>query len=58
MFSVCVILALKYKWKRTNYLSKIDDWKTSEKENFTIALNVSNKKKRYALLKFKNQFGL
>ena len=27
-------------WKGTNYLSKIDDWKTFEKNNLTIALNI------------------
>ena len=29
----------KYKWKRINYLSKID-WKTLEKNNRTVALNI------------------
>ena len=27
----------KCNWKRTNYPSKIDDWKTFEKNNPTIA---------------------
>ena len=30
----------KYKWKAINYPSKIDDWKTFEKNNLTIALNI------------------
>ena len=30
----------KYNWKRINYPSKIDDWKTFEKNNPTIALNI------------------
>ena len=30
----------KYNWKGINYRSKIDDWKTSEKNNPTIALNI------------------
>ena len=28
----------KYKWKGINYLLKMDDWKTLEKNNATIAL--------------------
>ena len=27
-------------WKGTNYLSRTDDWKTFEKNNLTIALNI------------------
>ena len=30
----------KYNWERINYPSKIDNWKESEKNNSTIALNV------------------
>ena len=30
----------KCNWKGTNYLSKIDDWKTFKKNNPTIALNI------------------
>ena len=30
----------KYNWKGTNYPSKIDDWKTFQKNNTTIALNI------------------
>ena len=30
----------KYNWDGIKYLSKIDDWKTLEKNNSTIALNV------------------
>ena len=30
----------KYKSKRINYPSKIDDWKTFEKKNLTIAHNI------------------
>ena len=29
-----------YNWKGINYPSKIDDWKTFEENNPTIALNV------------------
>ena len=30
----------KYNWEKINYPSKIDDWKTFEKNNPTIALNI------------------
>ena len=30
----------KYNWKGINYPSKIDDWKSSEKNNPTIDLNI------------------
>ena len=30
----------KYNWKGINYPSKVDDWKTFEKNNSTIALNI------------------
>ena len=30
----------KYKWKGINYPSKTDDWKTFEKNNPIIALNI------------------
>ena len=30
----------KYNWKGINYPSKIDNWKTFEKNNPTIALNI------------------
>ena len=30
----------KYNWEEINYPSKIDDWKTFEKYNPTIALNI------------------
>ena len=30
----------KYNWKGINYSSKIDDWKTFEKNNPTVALNI------------------
>ena len=30
----------KYNWKITNYPIKIDDWKTFEKNNRTIALSI------------------
>ena len=36
----------KYNWKGMNYPSIIDDWKTSEKNNPTIALNVLNTKEK------------
>ena len=31
----------KYNWKGTHYPSKIDDWEMFEKNNPTIALNIS-----------------
>ena len=30
----------KYNWKGVNYPLKIDDWKTFEKNNLTIALDI------------------
>ena len=30
----------KYNWKGINYPSKIDDWKTFEKNNPTVTLNI------------------
>ena len=30
----------KYNWEGTNYPSKIDDWKTFEKNNLTVTLNI------------------
>ena len=30
----------KYNWKGINYSSKIDDWKTFEKNNLIIAVNI------------------
>ena len=30
----------KYNWKGINYPSKIDNWKTFEKNNLTITLNI------------------
>ena len=30
----------KYKWRGINYSSKIDDWKTLDKNNPAIALNI------------------
>ena len=36
----------KHNWKGTNYPSKIDDWKTFEKKNPTIALNILYIKKK------------
>ena len=30
----------KYKWKGMNYPSKTDDWKTFQKNNPMIALNI------------------
>ena len=37
---------IKYKWKGINYSSKIDDWKTSEKNNPTTAFNILYIKKK------------
>ena len=39
----------KYYWERINYPSKIDDWKTFEKNNQTIALNISYIKEKEML---------
>ena len=45
----------KYNWKRINYLSKIDDWKTYEKNNPTMLLIFCIlKRKKYAQLIFQN----
>ena len=45
----------KYNWKRINYLSKIDDWKTYEKNNPTMLLTFCIlKRKKYAQLIFQN----
>ena len=45
----------KYNWKRINYLSKIDDWKTHEKNNPTMLLIFCIlKRKKYAQLIFQN----
>ena len=30
----------KYSWKEIDYSSEIDDWKTFEKNNSTIAVNI------------------
>ena len=30
----------KYDWKGKNYPSKIDDWKTFDKNNWTITFNI------------------
>ena len=30
----------KYKWEGINYPAKTDDWKTFEKNNLTIVLNI------------------
>ena len=46
----------KYNWKGINYPSKIDDWKTLEINNPTIALNVLyiKTRKKYVQLIFQN----
>ena len=45
----------KYNCKRINYLSKIDDWKTYEKNNPTMLLIFCIlKRKKYAQLIFQN----
>ena len=44
----------KHNWKGTNYPSKIDDWKTFEKKNPTIALNILYIKKKMSSLHLKN----
>ena len=36
----------KYNWEGINYPSKIDDWKTFEKNNPTIALNICYTKEK------------
>ena len=36
----------KYKWTGINFPSKIDDWKTFEKNNLAIALNILHIKKK------------
>ena len=45
----------KYNWKGINYPTKIENWKTFEKNNRTIALNISyTKEKKYFQLIFQN----
>ena len=45
----------KYNWKGINYASKIDDWKTFEKNSLTIALNILYiKKSKCTVLIFQN----
>ena len=39
----------KYNWEGINYPSKIDDWKTFQKNNITIALNILYIKEKGAL---------
>ena len=36
----------KYNWEGINYQPKIDDWKTFEKSNPTIAFNILYKKEK------------
>ena len=45
----------KYNWNGIKYLTKINDWKTFEKNNLTITLNILYiKQKKYTLLVFQN----
>ena len=45
----------KHNWKGMNYPAKIDDWKTFEKNNRIIALNILYiKVKKYVQLIFEN----
>ena len=44
----------KYSWKGINYTSKIDDWKTFEKNNPTIALNILLLNKTIYIIKSNN----
>ena len=37
----------KYNWEGINYPSAIDDWKTFEKNNPTIAINILHTKEKY-----------
>ena len=36
----------KYNWEKINYPSKIDDWKTFEKNNPTIVFNIFHTKEK------------
>ena len=45
----------KYNWEKISYLSKIDDWKTFEKNNSTIVLNIF---KKYNIPKKRNMSSL
>ena len=42
----------KYNWKLINYSSKIDDWKTFEKNNSWIALNILYTKEKEIYIKY------
>ena len=46
------------KWKGINYPSKIDDWKTFEKNNLTIAPNILYIKEVFCILKKKKYIQL
>ena len=48
----------KCKWKGINYPSKIDDWKTFEKNNLTIAPNILYIKEVFCILKKKKYIQL
>ena len=45
-FSNTIPFINKYNWQEINYPSKIDDWKRSEKNNYTIALNTLYSKEK------------
>ena len=49
------LLINKYNWEKINYLSKIDDWKTFEKNNPTTVLNIL---KKYNIPKKRNMSSL
>ena len=48
----------EYNWEGINYPSKLDDWKTFEKNNPTIALNIlyTREKKDLSSIYFKSSF--
>ena len=58
--SIIKLFVNKYRWTWRNYLSKIDDWETFEKNNPNLTLNMLYIKEKEICpdLSFKNWFEL
>ena len=58
--SIIKLFVNKYRWTGRNYLSKIDDWETFEKNNPNLTLNMLyiKEKEICPALPFKNWFEL
>ena len=48
----------KYNFEKINYPSKIDDWKTFEKNNLTIVLNILYTKEKEILPVYISKYNL